>query len=78
MMVWSKADWDLGLTGREVLERLYDFNAVPGMRKVVRKFLLTKYAFVDSLRKAELSSAAMNHGSRSGGDRANVSPIAEW
>lgn len=40
MMVWGKADWNLGLTGREVLERLYDFNAVPGIRKVVRKFLM--------------------------------------
>ena len=107
MMVWGKADWNLGLTGREALERnfttqsillrrdklhkqgslrvvpgetgfckqgsflvvsrererergclcvvsglllrdcvcvyitgLYDFNAVPGMRKVVRKFLV--------------------------------------
>ena len=23
MMVWGKADWALGLTGREVMERLY-------------------------------------------------------
>ena len=40
MMVWGKADWDRGLGGRPVMERLYDFNALPGTRKLVRQFLL--------------------------------------
>ena len=58
MMTWSESDWELGLTGRPALERLYDFNALLGARKVVRKFLLHKFAFCDSTGKADLSSAA--------------------
>ena len=53
MMVWGKADWDRGLGGRPVMERLYDFNALPGTRKLVRQFLLQKFAFVDTVGKAE-------------------------
>eukprot|EP01046_Picozoa_sp_COSAG06_P038959 COSAG06_NODE_4550_length_4156_cov_4.716293_9_plen_49_part_00 len=48
------------------------------MRKVVRKFLMTKFAFVDSSGKAELSQAARSYGGRRGGDEANESPMAEW
>lgn len=30
MMTWGEADWELGLSGRPALERLYDFNALKG------------------------------------------------
>ena len=47
MMVWGKADWDLGLTGREVLVRLYDFNRKPGARRKTAEYLKEKVGFID-------------------------------
>merc|ERR1719253_1585512 len=35
MMVWGDEKWELGLTGRPCLARLYDFNRKPGAREVV-------------------------------------------
>jgi hypothetical protein len=39
MMVWGDEKWNLGLKGREVLVRLYDFNRKIGARQVVDRAL---------------------------------------
>lgn len=43
----GEADWDLGLTGREVLVRLYDFNRKPRAREETAEYLKEKVGFID-------------------------------
>ena len=72
----SKAKWDIGLEGRPVLERLYDFNALPGARRSVRAFLLRRFAFVDAVGKASLPHGhAMVHTTAEGEAAASFSDL---
>ena len=48
MMLWNEQQMEqVQKEGEQVLRRLYDFNATPGARRVVRSFMLQRYAYVD-------------------------------
>ena len=55
------------MEGRPALERLFDFNAVPGARRLVRSFLLTSWAYVDGVHgKAQSAPASKGEAVTSG------------
>lgn len=56
MLVYDQDCWDLALTGRRVLGRLYDFNRKPGARRVTADFLKEKVAFIDPYNGKSLES----------------------
>lgn len=65
-LLYSVEDWDRARGaesgGRKLLEALYDFHAVPGMRRLVRSFLLKRFGYIDNVYGKAKGPGSVRHG----------------